>query len=166
MNMLIPTLVMGVVAVTLGVLAYLRGDGSHLQGLGEGGKLLLMILPLLFFAFAVAGFIQVMIPVEVISRWVGAESGFRGIMIGCVAGALTPGGPYTSLPIVAGLYQAGAGVGTIVAFLTAWSLWAVSRIPLEFGILGPRLTMIRLVSTFIFPPLAGLIARAFFSKAV
>ena len=92
MNMLYPTLVMGVVAITLGVFAYLRGDGSHLQGLGEGGKLLLMILPLLFFAFAVAGFIRVMVPVEVISRWVGGESGFRGIMIGCIAGALTPGG--------------------------------------------------------------------------
>jgi hypothetical protein len=59
--------------------------------------------------------------------------------------------------------KSGAGVGTMVAFLTGWSLWAVSRLPMEIGILGWRLTLIRLTSTFIFPPIAGLIAQVLFS---
>ena len=117
------------------------------------------ILPLLIFAFIVAGMVQVLVPRELLSKWVGAESGMRGILIGTVAGALAPGGPYVSLPVAAGLLQAGASVGTMVAFPTGWSLWAVSRLPMEVGIVGWRFTLIRIVSTFFFPPIAGLITQ-------
>jgi len=72
----------------------------------------------LIFAFIVAGMIQVLLPRETLSKWLGVESGMRGILIGSVVGGLAPGGPYVSLPIVAGLLRSGAGVGTMVAFLT------------------------------------------------
>jgi hypothetical protein len=51
----------------------------------------------------------------------------------------------------------------MVAFVTAWSLWAVTRLPMEIGILGWKFTAVRLVCTFFFPPIAGLIAQLFFS---
>ena len=87
----------------------------------------------------------------------------RGILIGTLAGAFAPGGPYVSLPIVAGFLRAGAGTGTMVAFLTGWSLWAFSRLPMEVAILGWRFTLIRLASTFFFPPIAGLLAHILFA---
>ena len=59
--------------------------------------------------------------------------------------------------------RAGSGVGTMVAYLTGWSLWAITRLPMEVGILGWRLTAIRLASTFFFPPVAGFIAHLLFS---
>jgi len=120
------------------------------------------ILPMLIFAFIMAGMVQVLIPHEVMSKWLGAESGLRGIFIGTVAGGLTPGGPYTCLPIIAGLLRAGAGVGTMVAFITGWSLWAIVRLPMEAGILGWRFAGVRLACTFFFPPIAGLLARMLF----
>ena len=107
--------------------------------------------------------IQVLIPTEMISRWVGAESGFRGILIGTVVGGLTPGGPYVTMPIAAGLLRAGAGIGTMVAFITAWSVLAFSRLPIEIGLLGWKFTLIRLACTFFFPVIAGLIADKLFS---
>jgi uncharacterized membrane protein YraQ (UPF0718 family) len=160
--MLIPTIVMGVLAVVMVAIGYSKGQGQHVEGLRWAGVLTLQILPLLVFAFIVAGMIRVLIPQEFLARWIGAESGLRGIMIGTVTGGLAPGGPYVSLPIVAGLLQAGAGVGTMVAFLTGWSLLAVGRLPMEVGILGWRFTAIRLACTFFFPPIAGLIAQAAF----
>jgi uncharacterized membrane protein YraQ (UPF0718 family) len=126
----------------------------------------IQILPLLIFAFIVAGMVEILMPKELLSRWVGAESGMRGIFLGTIAGALTPGGPYVSLPIVAGLMRSGASVGTLVAFVTGWSLWAVGRLPIEVGILGWKFTLIRLASTFVFPPIAGYIAQIFFSNNV
>jgi uncharacterized membrane protein YraQ (UPF0718 family) len=96
---------------------------------------------------------------------VGAESGLRGILVGSLAGGLAPGGPFVSLPVAAALVRSGASVGTIVAFLTGWSLWAFSRLPMEVGILGWKLTAVRFASTLVFPPLAGLIANQFFSSA-
>lgn len=161
--MLIPTVVMALLAVILVIIGYSKGEGQHITGLKSALKMTIEILPLLVFAFIVAGMIKVLLPQELMSRWVGEESGFRGILIGTVAGGIMPGGPYVSLPLAAGLLRAGAGVGTMVAFLTAWSLWAVSRMPMELGILGWKFTLVRLACTFFFPPIAGFLAQTFFS---
>jgi len=164
MRMLVPTLIMGVLALGLLALGWSRGQGEALTGLRGAGTMLWQIIPLLVFAFIVAGMIQVLIPQPLIARWVGEASGWRGILIGSVAGGLAPGGPYVSLPIAAGLVRSGASVGTMVAFLTGWSLWAVGRLPMEVGILGWQLTLIRLASVLIFPPLAGFIAQLIFAR--
>jgi uncharacterized membrane protein YraQ (UPF0718 family) len=161
-NMLWPTIVMGIIAVVLLYIGYRQEGGQHIAGLRSALDMTIEILPLLIFAFIVAGMAQILIPKELLSKWVGAESGFRGILIGTVAGGFTPGGPFVSLPIAAGLFRSGASMGTMVAFLTGWSLWGINRIPMEVGILGWRLTMIRFASTFFFPPIAGLIAQAIF----
>ena len=119
----------------------------------------IQILPLLILAFLTASMIQQLLPEDLLSRWVGTESGFKGILMGTLAGALTPGGPYVSMPIAAGLLKAGAGTGTMVAFLTSWSLWAVARLPMDIGIMGWKFTAIRFGSVFFFPPLAGVLAN-------
>lgn len=160
--MLIPTIILGVLAVILVYLAYQKG--VHVQGFKASWTMLIQIVPLLVFAFIVAGMVQFLIPREIISNWVGAESGFRGIMVGTAMGAIAPGGPFVSLPLAAGLLRAGASIGTMVAFLSAWSLLAFARMPMELGIMGWRFTLIRLACTFFFPPIAGLIADTFFSR--
>ncbi len=161
--MLIPTIILGVIAIILLFIGYQRGGGEHIAGLKSAGTLLIQLIPLLILALIVAGMVQTLISEEMISRWIGAESGFRGILIGTAMGALAPGGPFISLPIAAGFLRLGASVGTLVAFLTGWSLLGVNRIPLEIGILGWKFTLIRLACTFFFPPIAGLIANKFFS---
>ena len=157
-NMLIPTIIMAILALVLTGIGYMKGKGEHVQGLKSAFQMLVEILPLLVFAFIIAGMIKVLLPRDLLNKWVGMESGLKGILIGTVAGGLTPGGPYVSLPVVAGLLKAGASTGTMVAFLTSWSLWAVGRLPMEFGILGWKFTLLRLACTFFFPPIAGLLA--------
>jgi hypothetical protein len=127
---------MGALALIFFLIAYYKGEGQHIIGMRSALRMTVQILPLLIFAFIVAGMVQVLVPQEILSEWVGAESGMRGIFIGTVT-----------------------GVGTMVAFLTGWSLWAVSRLPMEVGIMGWRFTLIRIASTFFFPPIAGLIAQ-------
>ncbi len=162
--MLVPTIVMGVLALILVAVGYFKGAGQHISGIKSASKMTLEILPLLICAFIVAGMVQVLLPKDLLSRWVGTESGIRGILIGTVAGGFTPGGPYVSLPIVAGLLKAGASLATMVAFLTSWSLWSVARLPMDFGILGWKFSLVRLACTFFFPPIAGLIAHFFFGN--
>ena len=161
--MVVPTIIMGTLATILFFLGYRMGEGQHISGLQAALTMTIEVLPLLVFAFIVAGMIQVLLPKELLAKWVGDESGLRGILIGSVAGGLCPGGPFVSLPIAAGIFRSGASLGTMVAFLTAWSLWAAGRIPMEVAILGWKLTLIRLASTFVFPPIAGVIAQTFFT---
>lgn len=162
--MLIPTTIMGALAIALILVGFFKKQGQHITGLKAALNMTVEILPLLIFSFIVAGMIQVLIPNEFLSKWVGSESGLRGIFIGTVAGGVMPGGPYVSLPVAAGLIKSGAGIGTMVAFLTGWSLWAVSRLPMDIGILGWKFTLVRLACTFFFPPVAGILANLLFSK--
>ena len=162
--MLIPTIIMGVIAIVLLFIGYQKGGGEHILGLRTAGNLLIQIIPLLICAFIIAGMVQVLIPHEMISKWIGMESGFRGILLGTMMGSLTPGGPFISMPIAIGLLRTGASIGTMVAFITAWSLIAIQRLPLELGILGWQFALIRLACVFFFPPIAGLIANALFSR--
>ncbi|MFC1853452.1 permease [candidate division CSSED10-310 bacterium] len=162
--MLIPTMVMAILAAVALYIGYSKGQGQHIAGLKMGGAMILEIFPLLVFALILAGMVQVLISQAFIARWVGSESGFRGIMIGSLAGALTPGGPFVCMPLVAGLIKAGAGSGTAVAYITGWSVWAIARLPLEIGLLGPRFTFVRLSCSLLLPPLAGWMAIILFPK--
>ncbi|UCD55890.1 MAG: permease [Candidatus Omnitrophota bacterium] len=155
--MLIPTIIMGILALIFSIIAYRKGQFA--TTIKASLDMAVGILPLLIFVFIVAGAIRTIISHELLLRWIGAESGMKGIFIGTLAGAIAPGGPYVSLPLAAGLLRSGAGIGTMVAFLTAWSLWATTRLPMEIGILGWRFTLIRFISVFFFPPVAGMIAR-------
>ena len=85
---------------------------------------------------------------------VGAESGLRGLLIATLAGTLTPGGPITSFPFVVALYMAGADRGSLVAYLTAWSLLAFHRMVIyEIPIMGARFAWQRVVSSLVLPPI-------------
>jgi hypothetical protein len=165
-KMLFPTIMMGLIAGILILIGYLGGGGGHIIGLRKAGNMTIQILPLLACAFTVAGMVQVLIPHDILVKWAGVESGIRGIIIGTIAGGFAPGGPYVSLPIAAGLLRAGASVGTMVAFLTGWSLWAVTRLPMEVGIMGWKFTLVRVACTFFFPPMAGILANRFFSTTI
>ena len=162
-KMFMPTVIMGILAIIMLLIGYYKGE--HINGLNQALRMIIQILPLLIFAFIVAGMVQVLLPSEAISKWIGNESGIKGVLIGTVAGAFTPGGPYVSLPIVAGLLRSGASIGTTVAYITGWSLWGLTRLPMEVGILGWRFAIIRLLSVIILPPIAGIFAQ-FISKII
>ncbi len=161
------TQVLIIIAVLLAGLAWQQGGAAlAVAGLVEGGKLLLNTAILLVAAFLIAGLIQTLVTEEAVSRWLGQESGWKGIALACVGGALMPGGPYVYYPIAAALLHTGAGLGVLVAFVTAKNLWSVSRIPLEFALLGPQLTLIRFAVTLIIPPLLGVLAEMLFGRQV
>ena len=113
-----------------------------------------------------SAYVEVALPKRVVEQWLGANSGLKGIALASLAGALTPGGPYMTYPLVAALYRAGADFGPLVAYVTAWSLLGVFRILVfEIPLVGPELPMVRFIACLPLPIVAGVlavrIARAF-----
>lgn len=157
-----PLYLLLVVILLAGLTWYLKGPDIVLEGFSTGLDILLSVVPLLIAAFLVAGLVQVLATRELITRWLGASSGWKGIALACLGGGLMPGGPYVYYPITAVLLQTGAGLGPLVAFVTAKNLWAFSRIPLEIALLGTQLTLIRFLITFALPPLLGYLAEKLF----
>jgi len=155
------TWVLVIISLILLVYAIFRDKSLAIQGVKLAGSTIWNNLALLLASFLIAGLVQVLIPKEMIARWLGNQAGIKGIFIGCVAGGLIPGSPYAVFPIAGGLYQAGAGLGAMVGFISAWSLWSVSRLPVEIALISPKAAFTRYAITFIFPPIAGLAAHAF-----
>lgn len=159
-----------ILALVVGGLVYIswRQGGFELvwRGMKSGGWTLLTEIPLLVAAFLTAGLLQALIKEKTIQTWLGAESGWRGLALACLAGALIPGGPYAYYPIAGALLKTGAGLGVLVAFVTAKNLWSVSRLPMEFALLGVEITITRYLATFVFPPLIGLLAEKLFGHHI
>ena len=140
------------------VLALRQGSNVAIEGLLTAWGILRRNLALLVLGIVLAGLVHVLVPRDLVTEWLGAEAGVTGIFIGCVAGGLMPGSPYTAFPMVASLYHAGASLGAVVGFVSGWALWSVSRLPVEIALIEPRPALIRYGVTFIVPPLAGLLA--------
>ena len=86
----------------------------------------------------------------------GDETGVRGLLVGTVAGMLTPGGPFTHFPILASFLSKGAAVGPVCAYIAAWALIGLNRFVVwELPILGPRVAGVRLLSSLAVPPIVG-----------
>lgn len=160
--MKITTLILCTIAVVLLTVAYFKQQDLPLRGLKITGTMLLPMLPMLLAAFVIAGQMQALLPEESVGQWVGEGAGLKAVLIGSVAGALTPGGPYVSFPIAMSLSKSGASIGCVVAYLAAWSLWGLNGLAFELSVLGPRLTLAKRASTLVFPPVAGMLAQALF----
>lgn len=153
-------LILLAVALGLALFAWAQGGVALAKaGLYQGARELVSVVPLLVAAFFVAGMIQALVTQELVSRWLGREAGWRGILLASLGGALIPGGPYVYYPIAAVLLRSGASLGVLVAFVTAKNVWSVSRLPIEFALLGSYLTLTRLAVTCFVPPLAGVLAE-------
>ncbi len=155
------------VALILAGISWKKG-GVNLafKGLQSGGDFLIGVLPLLIAAFLTAGLIQALVSKDLVTHWLGSGSGWQGLALACIGGALIPGGPYVYYPIAGALLKTGAGIGVLVAFISAKNLWSISRIPMELALLGPELTLIRYGITFIIPPLLGYLAEAIFGRHI
>ena len=156
-GMLTPSfLVMFVLAAVLTALAWHRGPTFAREGFGAAWGLFWFILPNLVVGLILGGMIQVLLPRELVAHWAGEGSGFRGLAIATVAGALTPGGPFVQFPVVASLWKAGTGIGPITAYVSAWSLLGFQRILVYEGpILGWRFVLTRVTVALAMPIVAG-----------
>jgi uncharacterized membrane protein YraQ (UPF0718 family) len=155
-------IIMGVLLLGVVGLAAWRGGWPLVsEGLKRGGKESVTLLPLLVVVFVLTGFVQVLLPRELVAHWLSDEAGWRGIGVAWVAGALTPGGGPIGMPLAAALVRSGAGLGVVVTYLTSLSLLSFIRLPMEVAIYGGRLTGLRLLISVLFPPVAGLLAHAF-----
>ena len=149
----------------LTILAYMKDTSLPLEGLKDGGKLFLDILPVLILAFIAAGMIGKVLPRELMTRWLGEESGMKGLTIATMAGALTPGGPFVQFPIVASLLKAGAGIAPLMAYITSWSLLGINRFLIyEVSMLGWKLSLTRMVASLIFPFIIGWLTKILYVR--
>lgn len=140
--------------------ALLRGRDAVLHALWTSWELILTVLPSILGGLLLSAALRQLVPPGALARWMGAESGMRGLLVATFAGMLMPGGPVAAFPVVLVLAQAGADRGALIAFVLAWSLNGFQRIVVwELPILGTDFAVLRLICGLPLPVLAGLFAR-------
>jgi uncharacterized membrane protein YraQ (UPF0718 family) len=152
----------GVAVVVSAAVVYWRdGQARFLEILFGDVGLFIDILPKVLAACLIAAFVAVLMPREVVLRWVGAESGVLGIVIATLAGIICPGGPITIFPIAAAFVAIGADTGAAIAFITSWTLLGYARMLVwELPFFGGEFVFWRCMLTVPMPFIAGLLARA------
>jgi uncharacterized membrane protein YraQ (UPF0718 family) len=146
-----------VIAVVLGLIALRRSRLLLTESIREGFWDFLKLIPRIMLGVVGSGFIAALLPQEVVGRWLGADSGFWGICIAVIGGAFTPGGPVIGFSIGAAALKGGAGTPQIIAYVTAWALFAVQRLfQWELPVMPPRLVWLRTAASLPIPFLAAL----------
>lgn len=141
--------------LTLGLLAFVARDDKW-SALGDAlSNQAKVIVPLIVLAVVIASCIEVLITPAQIAKWLGDGSGWRGVFAGWAAGVLTPGGGPIGLPIAGALAKRGAAMPAVLAYLTSMSLLSLIRLPMEWGILGSKVTVTRWAATAFIPLLVG-----------
>jgi len=143
----------------LALFARMRGrvllrDGAR-EGLIEFAKL----LPRICIGVIGAGFVAEALPNDAIVPWVGPDSGLIGTAIATVGGALTPGGPVIGFSIGAAMLKSGAGAPQVIAYSTAWALYALHRLVIfEVPMMPARMVWLRAAVSLPLPFLAAAFA--------
>lgn len=150
----------GSLTLILGTVCYaLKGANVLFSAVIEELGFLLVIAPRIAAALVLAGFVQVMVPRDLVARWLGSRAGLKGLVIASLAGALTPGGPMTSFPLLVALFASGAHRGSLVAYTTGWSLLGLQRILVwEIPLMGSDFVVVRVLACLPLPILAGWLA--------
>ena len=122
---------------------------------------LLCLVPALF----IAGAISVFISQAAVMKYLGA--GAKKVMsygVASVSGSILAVCSCTVLPLFAGIWKRGAGLGPAIAFLYSGPAINILAIVLTARILGPELGLARAAGAVIFSVFIGLIMHLLFRK--
>ncbi len=143
-----------------GLVLGLQGREAFAAALGAAGGVLLAVLPAMVAGLLLAGSLRQLVPSGALAGWMGAESGWRGLLVASLAGMATPGGPMAAFPLVLVLARAGADRGALVCFVVSWSLNGLQRVLVwEVPLLGADFALLRFLCGLPLGVLAGLLAR-------
>jgi hypothetical protein len=145
----------------LAFMAWQRGRTVLVSSAREGAMDFVHLMPRIALGVIGSGYIAAIIPPQVITGWLGPDSGWSGVLAAVIAGAATPGGPVVGFSIGAVALKSGGGAPQVIAYVIAWALFAFQRLILwEIPFMPSRFVWFRAAVSLPFPFLAAAIAMA------
>ena len=161
MSALIIDIILWGSVAALGFMAWQRGRTVLVSSAREGTMDFINIVPRIALGVIGSGYIAAIIPAQVITGWLGPNSGWPGVLAAVIAGAATPGGPVVGFSIGAVALKSGGGAPQVIAYVVAWALFAFQRLILwEIPFMPARFVWFRAAVSVPFPFLAAAIAMA------
>lgn len=115
------------------------------------------IMPQLLAILVLIGVMLAVLTPEQISRVLGSESGWLGVMIAAVIGSVTLIPGFVAFPLAAALLNSGAGYMQIAAFVSTLMMVGIVTMPLEKQFFGRKATIVRNGAAFVFSLIVALV---------
>lgn len=144
-------------AIVLLIISFQKDKKKTKMALKKAWKSFENIMPEFLVVIFLVGFLLAILNAETISKIIGAESGWFGVIIAGMIGAITLIPGFVAFPTAALLLENGAGYIQIAAFISTLMMVGVVTIPVEIKYFGKKLTLLRNTLAFLFSFLVAFI---------
>lgn len=142
------------------VFAFIKDREKAKQSLIVAVGSFFRILPIVLIIITLIGLLMGFVPAAEISRFIGKQSGFGGILLVAMLGAILHIPALISFPLAASLLKSGASITAVAAFITTLTMIGIVTLPLEIKELGKRMAFLRNGISFIIAIIIALIVGA------
>ncbi|MFI3208875.1 MAG: permease [Eubacteriales bacterium] len=144
------TYLLYVLAIAGLITSFLKSTEKTKKALKKAWKSFENILPQFLVIILIIGIMLSILDTETITKLLGADSGFLGVIIAAVVGSITLIPGFVAFPLAAALLNNGAGVTQIAAFVSTLMMVGIVTIPMEIETFGKKVTIIRNLAAFVF----------------
>jgi len=144
-------------AIVLLLLSFIKDKKKTKMALKKAWKAFENILPEFLVVILLVGFLLAILNSETISKIIGAESGWFGVILAGIIGSITLIPGFVAFPTAAILLENGAGYMQIAAFISTLMMVGIVTIPVEIKYFGKKISILRNVLAFFFSFLVALI---------
>lgn len=132
-------------ALAIGALlfAFVKDRGKAMKALKVALISLIRILPNVLAIIVLIGLLSAFIPPEEIAQFTGEQSGFAGVVITALLGAVLYIPSLISYPLAGSLLDSGASVSVVAAFITSLTMVGLVTLPLEIKEMGKKMALLR-----------------------
>jgi len=138
----------GLTVVLLGI-SFIKDRKKTVQSLKRAWKIFFNILPQFIAILLLVGLLLTLITPELIQKIIGSESGFIGMLITSLLGAITLVPVLIAFPIAAQLLNNGAGITQIAVFISTLTMVGIITLPMETKYLGKKVSILRNVLAYL-----------------
>jgi len=139
-----------VVTAALLIMSFLKDKRKTKMALKKAWKAFENILPEFLVVILFVGVLLAIINSDVISKIIGPDSGWFGVVLAAVVGAITLIPGFVAFPTAALILQGGAGYMQVGAFVSTLMMVGVVTMPVEIKYFGKKLTIYRNILAFLF----------------
>ncbi len=149
--------IINIFAVCCLIISFFKDSAKTKQSLLVAVKSFLSILPTILIIIIFIGLLLGFVPPSEIYEIVGEQSGFGGVLLVALSGALLHIPALISFPLAASLLESGASITTVAVFITTLTMIGIVTLPLEIKELGKKMALLRNGMSFIIAIIIALI---------
>jgi uncharacterized membrane protein YraQ (UPF0718 family) len=144
------TIILYVLAAGLLALSLIKDKKKTKMALKKAWKAFENIMPQFLAILLIIGMVLAVLNQETISRLIGKESGWFGMLIASLLGSITLIPGFIAFPLASALLKGGAGLMQIAVFISTLMMVGIITLPVEMKYFGRKAAITRNILAFVF----------------